>query len=149
MNSQRRVKPRIKLRLGESSTRCFFGLGARMLEQLGVIHARRTRRHAREATEAEIHFVGERFRRFQPAVRDGAHERDAPARAVAFEFGGVVSRARRQAKAAVHALLHDRVIEVFEMRAMERLVHRICGSIFRIAVADLKIQSVAPDLTLR
>ena len=91
------------------------GLGAGVLEQLGVVHARRAGGHAREAAEAEIHFVGEGLRRLKLAVGDGAHEGDAAARGVALELGGVVGRAGGQAEAAVHALLHDGVVEVFEM----------------------------------
>ena len=102
----------------ESSLRRFqhaalLGLGARVLEKLGVIHARRAGRHARETAEAEIHFVRERFRRLKISVGDGTHQRDAPARTVSLQLCGVVSRARRQAKPAVHALLHHGVIEVF------------------------------------
>ena len=95
----------------------FSGFGAGVLEEFGVIHASGTRGHAGEATEAKIHFIAECLRRFETFVGDGAHQSDSPARAVAFEFGGVVSRAGRQAKAAMHALLHDGVVEVFEVRA--------------------------------
>ena len=92
------------------------GFGTSVLEQLGVIDACRTGGHARETSEAEIHFVGKGFRRFQPAIGDGAHERDAAARAVPLEFGGVVSRAGGQTEPAVHALLHDGIIQIFQMR---------------------------------
>ncbi len=116
MNSQRIVSQRMKLRLGIPQHAAFLGFGARVLEQFGVIDAGGTGRHACQAAETKIHFIGERFRGVQPAIGDGAHERNASARAVALEFGGIVSRAGRQAKAAMHALLDDRVIQPAQLR---------------------------------
>ena len=101
-------------------------LRPRMLEQLRVVHTGGTRRHARQAAEAEIHFVRERLRRLQLAIRDGTHQRDATARAVALELGGVVGRAGGQTQPAVHALLHHGVIEILEMRS--RRVHHVNGA---------------------
>lgn len=96
------------------------GFGAGVFEKLGVIHASRTRGHASETTEAKIHFIAERLGRFETFVGDGAHQSDSSARTVAFELGGVVRRAGRQAEAAMHALLHDGVVEVFEVRVARR-----------------------------
>src|SRR5438094_4266577 len=63
-----------------------------------------------------MHFVGKGFRRFQPSIGNGAHERDPAARAVSFQFSGVVSGAGGQTEAAVHALLHDGIIQILQMR---------------------------------
>src|SRR5262249_31402033 len=97
-----------------------FGFGASVLEQFGVIDTCWTGGHAGEAPEAEVHLVGARVTWFEPAVRAGAHQSDASARAIAFEFGGVISRAGGQAKAAMHALLQDRIIQRFEMGRAHR-----------------------------
>ena len=82
-------------------------LGTGVLEQLGVVHPGRAGRHARKAAETKIHFVGECFCGLEFAIGDGAHERDAAARAVSLKLGLVIRRAGGQAHAAVHALLHD------------------------------------------
>src|ERR1043166_2375403 len=81
-------------------------LSARVLEELGVVHPGGASRHARETAETKIHFISEGFRGFEPVVGNRAHQGDASARAVAFELRRIVSRARWQAHAAVHALLH-------------------------------------------
>ena len=91
-------------------------LGAGHLEKPGVIDSGGTRRFAGQAAETEIHFVGEGAGGFEPSVGDGPHQGDASARAVAFEFGGVVSGASGQTEAAVHALLDDRVIQPAQLR---------------------------------
>ena len=91
------------------------GLGASHLEKLRVIDpAGQAVSQARQPV-TEIHLVGERFLGLELAVGDGAHEGDAPARAVALELRLHVGRARRQAHAAVHALLDDRVVEILEV----------------------------------
>ena len=87
-----------------------FGFGAGVFKKFGVVYARGAGGHAGETAEAEIHFIGKSFGRFEPAIGDRAHEGNAATRAVALEFGGVVSGAGRQAKAAMHALLEHRVI---------------------------------------
>ena len=99
-------------RFQDAAALCF---GAGALEQFRVIHPRRTGCHARQTTQTEIHFLGERPGRFQPAVGDGAHQRDAAAGTVPFQLGRVIGRARRKAKPAVHALLHDGIVELFEV----------------------------------
>ena len=91
-----------------------FGFGAGVFEEFGVIDAGGTGGHAGEATETKIHFLGESASGVEFAISDSAHECNAAARTVALELGGVVSGAGGEAKAAVHALLHDGVIEFFE-----------------------------------
>ena len=91
-----------------------FGFGACVFEEFCVIHARGAGGHAGEAAETKIHFLGEGAGGVEFVVGDGAHERDAAAGTVAFELGRVVSGAGGEAKTAVHALLHDGVIEFFE-----------------------------------
>ena len=91
------------------------GFGPGMLEEFRVVDTSGTGGHAREAAETEIHFVRERFGGFKAVISDGAHEGDASAWAVALKLGGVVGGAGGQAKAAVHALLDDRVVQSLEM----------------------------------
>ena len=86
------------------------GFGAGVFEKLSVVHPGGAGGHASQAAEAKIHFVRESFRGFEPAISNGAHERNAATRAVTLEFCGVVSGAGGQAKAAMHALLEDGVI---------------------------------------
>src|ERR1035441_1855018 len=75
-----------KVPLGRFEHAAGFGFGARVLEKLGVIDARGASRHAGKAAEAEIHLVREGLRRVQAAIGNGAHERDATARAVALDL---------------------------------------------------------------
>jgi len=62
---------------------CF---GARVLEQLGVIHASGTGCHAGEATEAEIHFLRKRLGGIEAVVGDGAHQGNSTPRTVPFDL---------------------------------------------------------------
>ena len=103
----------VALRRSEHAAR--FGFRAGVLEKLRVIHPCRASGHAGEAAEAEVHFVREGPRHIQAAIGDRAHERDAAPRAMSLDLRRVVGRARRQAKAAVHALLQDRVVEALEV----------------------------------
>ena len=91
-------------------------LGAGRLEEFGVVHAGGTRGHAGETPEAEVHLLGEGLAGLETVIRNGAHQGDASAGRIALQLGGVVGRAGRQAQAAVHALLHDRVVEALEER---------------------------------
>src|SRR5882724_7471256 len=94
-----------------------------MFKQLRVIDTRRAGGLAREATEAKIHFVAKHLGRLELPISDGPHQRDPAARAVALHLGVIVSRAGRQAQPAVHALLHDGIIEVFQMRVARGVRH--------------------------
>ena len=100
-------------------------LGARRLDEAGVVDAGGACRLAGEAAQAIAHLVGEALGRREVAVGHRAHEGDAAARAVALALGRVVGRARRQAHPAVHALLEDRVVEKLE-RGAHRLSRRSC-----------------------
>jgi hypothetical protein len=77
---------------------------ARMLDQLAIRHARRARRLARPAAEAEVEMRARRgvARRDRPRL-DRPHEGDAPARRVGLGSELDVRRARLVAEAAVHA----------------------------------------------
>src|SRR5262249_11000876 len=87
-----------------------FRFGAGVLEEFGIIDTCRAGGLTSEAAEAEIHFFAEGFCRLKLPVGDGAHEGDSSAGAIALDFRGVVSGAGGQTKAAVHALLHNRVV---------------------------------------
>src|SRR3954470_3401972 len=50
-----------------------FSFGAGVFKEFSVIHAGRASGHARKTAKAKIHFVGERFGRFESAIGDGAH----------------------------------------------------------------------------
>ena len=74
-----------------------FRFGPCMLEKFSIVHPGRAGCHACQATQAEIHFVGEFSRRFESLVRDRAHQGNAAPWAVTLKFGGVVSGAGWQA----------------------------------------------------
>src|SRR5262245_31314652 len=82
-----------------------------MLEQLCVVNSGGAGGHAGEATQAEVHLVGESFGWLEFAIGDRPHEGDASARAVALDLCGVIGGAGWQAKSAMHALLQDGIIE--------------------------------------
>src|SRR5262249_286980 len=84
--------------------------------KLRVIHTRRTSRHASQTTEAEVHFLRKRPGRLHFPIGNRPHQRNASARTVALHLGRVVRGTRGQAKAAMHALLHDGVIQLFQVR---------------------------------
>src|ERR1043166_4257078 len=86
-----------------------------MLKQLRVVNARRTRGHARETTQAEIHLIRKSFRRFEFSIGNRAHKRNPAAWTISLEFRGIVRGARRQAQTAVHALLQDGIIEICQV----------------------------------
>ena len=94
-------------------------VGARLLEHLAVANPGWARRFARQAAEAKIKFLSKRLCDLKPAVSDEAHQRDPTSRAVSFKLGFVVGWAGRQAHAAMHALLHLRIVEILE------ITHRI------------------------
>ena len=84
--------------------------------------------------------IKESGNRQRGAVGDGAHQGDASARRVPLELGLVVRRTGRQAQAAVHALLHDRVVEAFEVgRAAS---HRMWRSGVASSAGSYKVTSL-------
>ena len=101
---------------GRFAARRVFDVGAGLLKHLArnctpagqaVSQARQPRQKYISSPKARVDL--------ELAVGDGAHQRDAAARAVALELGGVVGRAGGQAHPAVHALLEHRVIEVLKI----------------------------------
>ena len=80
-------------------------LPARVLDELVVLHARRARGHARHAAQAVVPRVDLREGHGPVLLVAGAHEHDAPARGVHLLAPQHVRRARRQAEAAVHAVV--------------------------------------------
>src|SRR4051794_16438782 len=79
-------------------------LRAHALDQLVVLHARRTRRHARHAAQAAVEVGDHLGRDLLALLVADAHEQDAPARGVHLLLEDRVARAGRQAEAAVHAV---------------------------------------------
>ena len=86
-------------------------IAARCLEELSAVHSSRARCLAGEAPEAVAHLVRKLRRHVEFAVGDGPHQGDPATGAVPFPLGRIVGRAGRQAHAAVHALLEDRIVE--------------------------------------
>ena len=82
-------------------------LPARVLDELVVLHARRARGHARHAAQAVVPRVDLREGHRPVLLVAGAHEQDAPARGVHLLAPQDVRRARRQAEAAVHAVVDE------------------------------------------
>jgi hypothetical protein len=91
--------------------RGLFDHGPRGFKKLRVLDASRARGHTGQTAETKIHLVRKGPSEFQPLVGDGPHERNASARAVPLLMSGVVGRTGGQAKATMHALLNDRVVE--------------------------------------
>ena len=75
------------------------------LDQLVVLDARRARGHARHAAEAAVEVRDHLGRDRLALLVADAHQHDAPARRVHLVLEDRVGRARRQAEAAVHAVL--------------------------------------------
>ena len=88
-----------------------FNLGPSGLQQLPVLNSSWARCLASKAAQAIAHFLRKFGRRFQGSIGHAAHEGDPASRAVALPLGGVVGGAGRQTRAAMHALLQNRVIQ--------------------------------------
>ena len=104
-----------------------FDMGAGVVDEVHVVHARGTGGHASEAGEAAVdmldHFGGGR-----PALLQHVLDQvDAPARAIEFIAEQHIGRAGRGAEAAMHAGSQDLVgfrdIRVGELREGERSLH--------------------------
>ena len=78
---------------------------ARVLDQQVVAHARRAGRHAGHAAEAVVEVADHRVRQDAVLLQPLAHQHDPAARRVHLLVPEHVRRARRQAEAAVHAVL--------------------------------------------
>ena len=79
-----------------------FDIGTAVIDQVHVIDAGRTGRHARQTREAAIKMLGELGRRRLAALERLLHQVDAAARAVQFITLQYISRACRRTEAAVH-----------------------------------------------
>jgi hypothetical protein len=84
------------------------------LKEMRVVDTGRAGGLTGQTTEAVGHLFAEGTREFQLVVGDSPHQCYATPGAVLFVLGDVVSRAGGKAHPAVHALLEDRIIEVFE-----------------------------------
>ena len=82
---------------------------ARVVDQVLVMDAGRARRHAREAAQAAVDVLHDGARRGPVVLEHVLDQIDAAARAVELVAEQHVSRARRRAEAAVHALAQDRL----------------------------------------
>src|SRR5437868_2697291 len=94
---------------------CVLDIRATVFKHFAVAHASRTNRFTRQTAKSKIKLLAERPRDFEISLRDGTHECDATARAVALQFRLVVSRASRQTHPAMDALLEHGKIEVLEI----------------------------------
>ena len=109
---QKNTANRIAARVVERAR--FFDLRARNFKEMSILHTGWASGFTGQATEAEIHLLTEGPSRIHFAIGNRPHERNASPRAVALQFCGIVGRTGRQTHAAVHALLEDGVVEVFE-----------------------------------
>ena len=91
-----------------------------VFEQFAVFHAAGTGDFARPAAEAEIYMAHRGVTQRQASVLHGAHEVNAPARRVVFVARFQISRARGQAKPAMHA--GQRLVVVEEMLRLSRVL---------------------------
>ena len=78
---------------------------ARELDQPVVLHARRARGQAGHAAEAAVEVLGDRAVQLDRPVERRLHQPDPAARRVHLLVPELVGRARRQAEAAVHAVV--------------------------------------------
>src|SRR4051812_19614250 len=94
---------------------------ARALDQLVVLDPARARGHARHAAEAAVevldHLLGDR----RALLVADPHQHDAPARRVGLVLEHRVARARRQAEAAVDAVLDQ--VQLRWMRGVPGVAH--------------------------
>ena len=82
---------------------------ARLVDEVRVVHAGRTRRHARQAGQAAIEMFDHRRRRRLAGFQHRLGEIDAAARTVEFVTEQQVGGTRGEAEAAVHAGAQDGV----------------------------------------
>ena len=109
---QKNATNRIAARIVECAG--FLDLRSSDFKEMSILHSGWTSGFTGQAAEAEIHLLAESSSRIHFAIGDRAHERNASSRAVAFHFCGIVGRTGRQTHAAMHALLENGVVEVFE-----------------------------------
>src|SRR5208283_1511747 len=104
-------------------------MGARMIDEMHVMDARGTGRHAAQARETAIEMM-RRARIGRPVVLEHLlDEIDAAARTIEFVAGQEKGRAGRRAEAAMHAGAKDffrlRHVGIFEKSRREMRLHRI------------------------
>ena len=109
---QKNTANRIAARIVECTG--FLDLRASDFKEVPILHAGWASSFAGQAAEAEIHLLTEGLSRIHFAIGNRPHERNASPRAVALHFCCIVGRTGRQTHAAVHALLENGVVEVFE-----------------------------------
>ena len=91
--------------LGAGARAVALDLRAHLLDQPVVLDARRARGHAGHAAEAVVEVLGHLRGDLGALLVADAHQHDPPARRVVLVLEHLVARARRQAEAAVHAVL--------------------------------------------
>ena len=109
-------EPTPKITLGGFGDSSLLDLGTGGFEEFGIIDARRTSRLAGQAAEAVVHLIRERLRDLQLPIGYRSKQGNTTAWAVPLHLRLDVSGAGGQAHAAMHALLQDGVIEIFEKR---------------------------------
>ncbi len=100
-----------------------FDLGARVFDELVVLHAGRTRRHAGHAAQTVVHVQAKAFVERRFALRGFLHHVDAAARRVHLFSPEDVGGTRREAEAAV-----DAVVDEFGRGRVMRIEVRGLGS---------------------
>ena len=93
--------------IAEAALRLALDLRPRGFEQRVVLHARRARGDARHAPEAGVDVLNEAGARGLAAVAPQLHQVNAASRRVGFLSPQEIGRARRQAEAAVDAVVEE------------------------------------------
>ena len=104
-SGERRAQPALR----ERAPVRLLHVHARVVDQMLVVDARRTRRHAREAAQAAVDVPHDIARRWPIVLEHLLDEIDAAARAIELVTEQHVSRAGRGAETAVHALAQYRL----------------------------------------
>ena len=124
-----------------------FDVAAGVIDQMHVVHAGRTRRHAGEAGQAAVD-VGDHALRRRPGVLEHVLDQvDAAARAVELVTEQHVGRAGRGAEAAVHARAQDLLqlphVGIGQLGEREGGLH---GAAFRVLRGKASTPAASPAM---
>ncbi len=100
-------KQRAQQALAERAAIGLLDMGAGVIDEMHVVHARRARRHAGEARQAAIDVHGDLGRRRPVVLQHVLDEIDAPARRIELVAVEHIGRTGRGAEAAMHAGAQD------------------------------------------
>ena len=123
-------KDRAEQAIGQRARIGSLDMGARVVDQVHVVHARGAGGHAGQARQAAVDMLDDLGRRRPVVLQHVLDQVDAPARGIELVAEQHVGRAGRGAEAAMHAGAQDslrfRDVRVGELREGERGLHAAC-----------------------